>query len=241
MINLLLSILAGLAAFAVFRLSGIVHTVGAILPGLVAVGVTYFFLARRTMRQFEAIMGLAQKELSQRKLDRAVAVMESAFALSRWQFLVASQLHGQIGSLLYVQKKFDEAEPHLKKAFIKMWTARAMLAAQHYKRQDFKAMEDTFEAAVRANKGESLLYAVYAWCQEKRGEKSRAIEILQRGVEQNKSDERLKTLLARVQNDKRMKMDAFGQEWDQFWLETPKMMQQPGGGGFGVRQFRNRR
>ena len=241
MINLLLAIATGLLAFAAFRLSGIVHTVGAILPGVIAAGVAYFLLARRTMRQLEAVMGLAQKEMMQRKLDRAVAIMEGAFPLGRWQFLVTSQLHGQIGTVLYLQKKFEEAEPHLTKAFIKMWVARAMLAALQFRRKDWKAMQDTFEAALRSNKRESLLYAVYAWCQEKRGEKTRALEILQRGTAENKSDERLKTLLGRVQNDKRMKMDAFGQEWDQFWLETPKMMQQSQGGGFGLRQTRWRR
>lgn len=242
MINLLLALAAGLVAFGAFTLTGLVRPVGAILPGVVAAGVAYFFLARRTARQLEAIMGLAQKELMQRKLDRAVAIMEGAFPLGRWQFLVRSQLHGQIGTVLYLQKKFDEAEPHLRKAFIKMWVARAMLGALHYRRKEWKAMEDTFDAALRSNKGESLLYAVYAWCQEKRGEKAKALDVLQRGTAENKSDERLKTLLTRVQNDKRMKMDAFGQEWDQFWLETPKMLMQQGqGGGFGLRQGRFRR
>ena len=241
MINLLLSLGAGLLVFGAFCLSRLVHPVGAILPGVLAFGLSFFFLARRTMRQLEAVMGLAQKELAQRKLDRAVAVMESAFSLGRWQFLIASQLHGQIGVVLYLQKKFEEAEPHLCKAFVKMWVPKAMLGAMLYRRKDWDAMEETFETALRANKGESLLYAVYAWCQDKRGEKTRAVEILQRGTSENKSDERLKTLLVRVQNDKRMKMDAYGQEWDQFWLETPKMMQQGQGGGFGLRQTRWRR
>jgi len=52
-----------------------------------------------------------------------------------------------------------------------------------------------------------------------------------------KSDERLKTLLARLQNDKRMKLEAFGEQWWQFWLETPPMMQGPGG-AFGPRQVK---
>jgi len=37
-----------------------------------------------------------------------------------------------IGVLLYVQKKFDEAEPHLRKGaatLMKLWLAQAMLAA----------------------------------------------------------------------------------------------------------------
>ena len=233
MINLALSIAAGAFAFLAFWLSGLVHPIGAALPGLVAAGTAYFFLARRTVRQLEAVMALAQKELATRKLDRAIAIMEGAFPLGRWQFLVASQLHGQIGSLLYVQKKFDEAEPHLRKSFVKMWSARGMLAAQHFRRKQYPEMEEAFEAAVRANKNESLLYAAYAWCQDKRGERKKAIEILQRGVQENPSDEKLKTLLGRVQNDKRMKLESYGEQWWQFWLENPPALMGPqGSAGF---------
>ena len=202
-----------------------------------AVVVAYVLLARRTMKQLEAVMASAQKELAGRRIEKAVAILESAFPLARWQFLVGSQLHGQIGALLYVQKEFEEAEPHLRKSFVKMGTARAMLGAQHFRRKEWKEMESVFDAALRANKGESLLYAVYAFCEDKRGERKKAIEILQKGVSEVKSDERLKTLLGRLQNDKRMKLEAFGEQWYQFWLETPPMTQGPGG-GFGPRQVR---
>jgi tetratricopeptide (TPR) repeat protein len=230
-INLILSIAAGLATFCAFWLSGLTRPIGALLPAIVAAGVAYFFLARRTVRQLEAVMALAQKELATRKIDRAIAIMQGAFPLARWQFLVASQLHGQIGSLLYVQKKFDEAEPHLKKSFVKMWPARAMLAAQQFRRKDWPKMEETFEAAIRANKGESLLYAAFAWCEDKRGERKKAIEILQRGSKENPSDDKLKTLLTRVQNDKRMKLESYGEQWWQFWLENPPAMAGPSGSG----------
>src|SRR5437868_4393348 len=109
MINLALSLLSAAVAFFAFHLAGV--------PWL---GAAYFFLARRTIRQLEAVMQQAQKELQGRKFDRAIAVMQAAFPLARWQFLVEGQLNAQIGTLLYIQKKFDEAEPFLKKAFIKM-------------------------------------------------------------------------------------------------------------------------
>ena len=237
MINLLLSLAAALFVFCAFFFSGIAHALGSIFPAVVAGVVAYILLARRTVKQLEAVMGQVQKELKDRRIEKAIATLESARPLSRWQFLVASQLEGQIGSLLYIQKKFDEAEPHLKKSFVKMWPARAMLAAQHFRRKEWKEMEAVFDAAIRANKGESLLYATYAWCEDKRGERKKAIEVLQRGASEVKSDERLKTLLSRLQNDKRMKLDAFGEQWYQFWLETPPMMQGPGG-SFGPRQVK---
>jgi tetratricopeptide (TPR) repeat protein len=230
MINLLLAVAAALAAFCLFFFTHLTHAVGSILPALVVGIATYVLLARRTVKQLEGVMGQVQKELAGRRMDKGIALLEAAFPLARWQFLVASQLHGQIGSLLYVQKKFEEAEPHLKKSFVKMWPARAMLGAQHFRRKEWKEMEDVFDAAIRANKGESLLYATY-------GDRKKAIEVLQRGVNQNKSDDRLKTLLTRLQNDKRMKLEAYGEQWWQFWLESPPMMQGPGG-GFGPRQVR---
>ncbi|MFL5416729.1 MAG: tetratricopeptide repeat protein [Myxococcales bacterium] len=237
MINLALALVAALAGFALFYFTHIAHAVGSILPAVVAGIVAYVLLARRTVKQLEVVMASAQKELAGRRIEKALAILESAFPLARWQFLVGSQLHGQIGSLLYVQKKFDEAEPHLRKSFVKMWPARAMLAAQHFRRKEWKEMESVFDAAIRANTGESLLYAVYAYCEDKRGERKHAIEILQKGVSEVKTDERLKTLLTRLQNDKRMKLETYGEQWYQFWLETPPQMQGPGG-GFGPRQVR---
>ena len=83
-----------------------------------------------------------------------------------------------------------------------------MLAAILYRRKQYPEMEKVFDTAMRGNKGETLLYGVYAWCENQRGEKKKAIEILQKGVAQNPSDEKLKTLLGRAQNDKRLKLMA---------------------------------
>jgi tetratricopeptide (TPR) repeat protein len=232
-INLLLSLAAGLAGFLVFFLTGIVHAWGSVLPGVAAAAAAYVLLARRTGKQLEGVMGVAQKEMMARKPDKAVAALEQAFPLSRWQFGVASSLHANIGVLLYVQKKFDEAEPHLRKSrstLLKLWQAQAMLAAQMFRKKLYDEMEKIFDAALRGNKSETLLYAVYAWCENQRGEKKKAIEILTKGVQENASDEKLKTLLQRAQNDKRFKLDSWGELWWQFWLETPPQMTGPGGG-----------
>ncbi len=237
MINLALSLAAAVAAFLVFKLSGL-PWLASLLPCLVALVATYILLARRTVKQLEAVMAQVQKELSSRKVDRAVAALEAAFPLARWQFLVKGQLHAQIGTLLYIQKKFEEAEPHLVKSFVKMWPARAMLGAQQYRRKEWPKMEDTFETAIRANKNEGLLYAVFAWCEDKRGERKKAIEVLTRGVKENPGDEKLKNLLNRTQNDKRMKLETWGEQWYQFWLESPPSMMPPGGGFGGGRQVR---
>jgi tetratricopeptide (TPR) repeat protein len=235
-INLLLALGAGVVGFLAFYLPGIAHALGSVLPGVILALATYIFLARRTGKQLEAVMAVAQKEMMARKPDRAVAVLQEAFALSRWQFGIATSLHANMGVLLYVQKKFDEAEPHLRKSggtLLRMWQAQAMLGAILFRKKQFPEMERVFEGAMRGNKSETLLYGVYAWCEAQRGEKKKAIEVLQKGVSENPSDEKLKTLLGRAQNDKRLKLDGWGEQWWQFWLETPPMMAGPqGGGGF---------
>ena len=184
-------------------------------------------------------MAAAQKEMMARKPERAVEALQQAFPLARWQFGVSSSLHANIGVLLYVQKKFDEAEPHLRKStgtLLRLWQAQAMLAAILYRQKKYPEMEKVFEGALRGSKSETLLYAVYAWCEHARGEKKKAIEILQKGADENKSDEKLKALLQRAQNDKRLKLDSWGEQWWQFWLETPPQMMNPQGNVFAGRQ-----
>ena len=239
MINLLLSIAAGVAGFLVFFLPGIAHALGSVLPGVIAAVGTYVLLARRSGKQLEAVMAVAQKEMMARKPERAVEALQQAFALSRWQFGVKSSLHANIGVLLYVQKKFDEAEPHLRKStgtLLRLWQAQAMLAAILYRQKKYPEMEKIVDGALRGNKSETLLYAVYAWCEHARGEKKKAIEVIQKGVDENKSDEKLKALLQRAQNDKRLKLDGWGEQWWQFWLETPPQMMNPQGNVFAGRQ-----
>lgn len=239
MINLLLSLAAGLLAFLLFYLTGIAHALGSIFPGVAAAIGAYVLLARRSGKQLEAVMGVAQKEMMARKPERAVAALEEAFKLARWQFGVKSSLHANIGVLLYVQKKFDEAEPHLRKSsgtLLRLWQAQAMLAAILFRKKQYPEMEKIFQGAMRGNKSETLLYAVYAWCEWQRGEKKKALEILTKGVNDNPSDEKLKTLLGRAQNDKRLKLDGWGEQWWQFWLETPPQMMGPQGNVFAGRQ-----
>ena len=239
MINLALSLLAGAIVFLLALATRVVHPGLCGLFGLVGAIGAYVLLARRSGKQLEAVMAIAQKEMMARKPERAVEALQSAFSLARWQFGISSSLHANIGVLLYVQKKFDEAEPHLRKStgtLLRLWQAQAMLAAILYRQKKYDEMERIFDGSLKGNKSETLLYAVYAWCEHARGEKKKAIEILTKGVEENKSDEKLKTLLQRAQNDKRLKLDGWGEQWWQFWLETPPQMMNPQGNVFAGRQ-----
>ena len=232
MYNLLISLAAGLAVTLAIRFGTNVGWVGSILPGLLALGVAYFVLARRSWKQLEALMGTVQKELMAQKFDRALQTLQGGFALAPWQFLVASQIHSQIGVLRYVRQDFAAAQPHLEKSFSRHGVARAMLAVTHYRKKDLEKMRKVFDEAAKDNKKEGLVFATWAWIEEKEGKHDQAIAVLARGLKANPGDEKLKAAAQALQNDKRLKLGKlYGEQWFQFHLEKmPPQMVSPSGG-----------
>ena len=232
MYNLLISLAAGLAVTLAIRFGTNVGWVGSILPGLLALGVAYFVLARRSWKQLEALMGTVQKELMAQKFDRALQTLQGGFALAPWQFLVASQLHSQIGVLRYVRQDFAGALPHLEKSFSRHGMARAMLAVTHYRKKDLEKMRKVFDEAAKDNKKDGLVFATWAWIEEKEGKHDQAIAVLARGLKANPGDEKLKSAAQALQNDKRLKLGKlYGEQWFQFHLEKmPPQMASPTGG-----------
>jgi predicted Zn-dependent protease len=220
-----------------------------IVPALIALVGVYLLLVRRTMKQLEVIMGRAQAELqkmqekamrvggrpSQKQMDQmmngAIAIMKEGYALGSWQFLVRQQINGQVGTLLYHQRKYDAAEPYLRNSFYKNWVSQAMLAVIQFRAKKYDDMTVTFEKAVKANGKESLLWALYAWCLWKNKQVDDAIAVLTRGKELV-SDERLDQNLLALQNRKKMRMEGWREMWFMFALVKPKQpkAQNPFGG-----------
>jgi tetratricopeptide (TPR) repeat protein len=243
MYNLLISLGAALVTFLLFY-SGIrVPLAGALLPAFVAGAVAYFFLARRTLRQLEAIVLAGTKEIeagakemapgsSQIKsprIDKGIEKIKEGFSLGKWQFLVNSQVHSAVGSYLYMLKRFDEALPHLQKAFARAGQAKAMLGALYFQRKEYVPMAKAFEEAVTANKKDSLVWSVYAWCLDKAGQRVAALEVVGRGLKELPSDEKLKANQIALQNNERPKMKPYGQMWWAFHLEQMPMDHIPPG------------
>ena len=228
MYNLLIAFAAGVVVTVAVRLAGLPLLAG-IIPGvLVFIGV-YILLARRIAEKLKALVNTAQKELqtisSQRdrdaKVAKAVKTLEQGLQYDRWQIMVASQVHGQIGILHYMMKDYAAAEPHLAQASKRDGMSQAMRGALYYQRKDYPKMTEAFERAVKAAKKESVIWAAYGWCLQQSKERDKAIGVLGRAVAANPSDEKLKSALTALQNDKRMKMKAWEPMWWQFNLETP--------------------
>ncbi len=212
-----------------------------IIPGIMVAFAFLFWRSRivfkdmqRVSEKVQAILtpqrqGLGMKQQKPR-IDDAVTVLREMDKWRAWQPWIGSNVDGQIGMLYYLDKRFGEARPYLEKSFRRNWVARAMLGVSQYKKKEYDAMRQTFEAAVKASKKESLLWNIYAWCELKLGERDRAIAILNRAVEFVESDQRTKNNLTALQNGKKMKMKGWNEMWYQFHLEKPPTQQVQMGG-----------
>lgn len=236
MYNLLISLFAGVAVALAVRLAGFSLLAG-IIPGTVALLAVYIVLARRSFKRLQAISTEAQGLLSQAstpkeqkaKADKAIALFESGLPMGKWQFLVASQLHGAIGQIKYMMKDLDGAAASFEKANSRDYMSLALHAAIYYQRKDYERMGQKFELASKSGKKEPLVWAAWAWCLSQLKQRDQAIAVLARGVEANPSEERLKGALTALQNDKKLKMKAFEPMWWTFGLETPPTQMPPGG------------
>jgi len=243
MYNLLIAFAAGVVVTVAVWLAGLPLYAG-IVPGVLVFLGVYILLARRIAKRLQALVATAQKELQtissprdkDAKVAKAVKTLEQGLQYDRWQIMVASQVHGQIGILHYMMKDYAAAEPHLLQASKRDAMAQAMLGALYYQRKQYGPMTEAFERAVKAGKKEGLVWAVYAWCLQQSKERDKAIGVLGRAVAANPSDEKLKSALTALQNDKRMKMKGWEPMWWQFNLEAPP---QDFGGGRRV-QFQRR-
>jgi predicted Zn-dependent protease len=158
-------------------------------------------------------MDQAQKELSvqstsvrerQQRIDKAVKTLESALVWDKWQPFIGGEIHAQIGMVQYMVKDYLQAEPHLRKASPRNGLAQGLLGALHFQRKEYPEMERAFEGAVKGQKKEGILWAVYAWCLLQHKDRDKALKVMNRGVAANPSDEKLKAGLVALQNDKTM-------------------------------------
>ncbi len=222
MYNLLISLAVGVAVALGIRFGTEFGWAAAIFPGVLAMVIAYVLLVRRILKRMNALMDAMQKDVQARKVDKAIQTLHSGFGLARWQFLVATQLHSNIGVLHYLNEGYDAALPHLEKSFSKHWIARGMLGALRYRRKDVAGARKVLDEAVKTNRKEGVLWATYAWILEKEGQHDQAIAVLGRGVQANASDDKLKASLQALQNGKKLKLGKlYEEQWFQFRLEAP--------------------
>ena len=221
------SLIAGFAAALLVFLGVALPTQGtyAVLPALVALGGTYYLLARRHSKAVEALMARMTRELEQQRIDGAVRVLQEGYPHCRWVFLLRGQIDGQIGSLLYMKRDFDEAQHFLEKAWGRHWVAKGMLAAHWFRKHKAEKAFEVLDRAISLNKKEPMLYGLKAWLKVKLKDRDGARAALSAGRDVLPKNEAITQNLVRLQNGQDLQMWQFGDAWWNFHLEKPSQKQ----------------
>ena len=194
------------------------------LPIVVAVAIVGFFLpfiliVKVVMKKVEVLMSSAQRDVQANRPEKAIASLKEGIKYGQWQFYIKQQIFSQIGSILYMRRDFNEAIPYLEKGFLRNWVSMAMLAIAYMKKNKTAKMISTFDKAVSGSSKEPMLYALYAFCLDKIGDRQKGIVILEKGLKKTGNDERLQLNIELLKAGKKMKMKGFGDAWFQFHLE----------------------
>ena len=226
MFTTLIALAIGAVIFAL--IASLFSVVGAILPAIVAAVLAFFVISRRLSKKLEASMKLLQDDLVRGNIDAAISRLKALQKrYGKWQFFFSSTIDGQIGSIYYVKGQYQKAKPFLERSFVRHWVARAMLALIYYRERKMAKMDEIFENTTRYVKKAGLLWSLWAYCVWRNGDTERAINLLNKGKTYlHEADPNLTQNLLSLQNDKRMKMKAYGEQWYQFQLElSPQQTQ----------------
>lgn len=233
MYNLLISI--GIAAVA-FTLGSVVTGtfIAGFIPGILALGIAYVLLARRTTRQLQEAMekvGASLKKIRpedspitrKQRLDEAVQLLEDARKYGRWQFLVNASVDSQLGALCYIQQDWAKARPYLEKAWMRDWTAHTMLAVMDYRDKKLDEAAKRLEKVSGPAKKEAIFWGIWAWILAEGGEPDKALSVVARGLKEMPESEALKALQDSLSNKKKIRTNLFAPMWYTFFPEQVPM------------------
>ena len=217
MYNLLIALGIGVAGYLLG--AGLAGWAAGFVPGLLALFIAYFLLARRTGKQFEALATEAMGHFEKGKVDLGKATLERGFALAPWQFLIAKQIHAQLGAIAYMQRNFKVARPHLEKSWTRQWNAMAMLSVLDHREGKTKDALDRMARTRGPGSKDAVFWGLYAWLALQANQKDLALQVLAEGIKKLPDSEPLKTMRDAIANSRKVKMTGFGQAWYQFYPE----------------------
>lgn len=213
-----------------------------VIPGILAAFGAAYFIYRRVSDRMAIEMVAVQNILAgspqrpatsvaeQREMEAkarttidqaVVALLGIRKRLGPWIPTMAGQINGNIGSLLYMTKRFNDARPYLAGAAFNHGLAHAMMGAIHYRDKSPLLMKTAFERAVKWSEKEALIWNTYAWCLDESGNRTEAIAVLNRGLKAMTAEPRTQANLDNLQNGRKMKMQPFEMPWYQLLLEEP--------------------
>lgn len=216
------SILGVLGGVLIGLLTGILTTYYSfgIFIGFIAAVVLFIFLNRRFTGMLQNIFFQANAELQKQRVDKAIEILKEGYKYNRWAFLVKAQIDSQIGIILYTQKKFGEAYKYLQNANARIHIAYAMLIIGHIKNGKKEKAIEAIPMLIKFNKKEAFVYSLMAYIyEEELNDREHAIEILQKGLKSLPNNQNLNDHLLAMQNNKKFKMEKYGEVWYQMMLE----------------------
>lgn len=231
MYNLLIALGAAVVSYAIGAWAA--GWLAGFVPALLALGGAWFYLARRTGKQVEALFRSAMAVLQAGKFDEARALLQSGMPLAKWQILVKEQIHSQLGAIDYLQGvgasvqkraseakvKFESARTNLEKAWSRDWRAKTMLAVVHHREGRVDDAVKVLEAASGPGSGEPLFWGVYTHVLNEAKRRDEALKIVGRGLVSNKDNGPLKAVQEALANKKRPDFKVFGEQWFQLFPE----------------------
>ncbi|MCA9728373.1 MAG: hypothetical protein KC729_11865 [Candidatus Eisenbacteria bacterium] len=214
MLSIIVAAAFGLLVGMIWALSGLWGgwIVGFILFTLLFVG-SIFLISRFIGKRVEPPFLQAQKQLQAGQTQLALKTLEGLLPLARWQILLRSQIESQIGTIYYGMGDEAKALEHLKHANPRIPEAFLLLGAMHYRAGRHDDSRKVMEAAIRLNRKNALLANAYAYFLAEKGDRSAAIEQLQKYLKADDSDKPTADNLSRLQNGKKMSMKSFGLPW----------------------------
>ncbi|PMP69645.1 MAG: hypothetical protein C0187_06595 [Calditerrivibrio nitroreducens] len=191
----------------------------ALITGMVIVLAINFFVGRYFLKKLTELFKLVEKDVRSDKAERAIERLKEGYNYANWQFFVREQINSQIGIILYSKKRMEEALPYLQKGFQKNWLSMAMLATYYYKEKHYDKMKDVMEKAIKNSPKEGFLYSLYAYYLQSINETEKAMEVLTNGNKKVPLDEKLEAALESVKNNKKIKIQNYGNLWLQLNIE----------------------
>jgi hypothetical protein len=230
MLNLLISLAAGILVALAIRFGTSLGWIASIIPGVLAAAIAYVALNLRGQKRLTALVETAVAEAQARRFDRAIQIAKSALELKSWMFGTEAAVAALIGQFHWWKGDQDAALPYLERSAKAQWPARVMLAVARWKRRDLAGMEKVFEETLktRGAKKQGIVWCAYAWFLEKENRHDDAVRVLGRGATINPTDEKVKAALQALQNGKRLKIGKLYMEWYNFGVEAPPQVMPPG-------------
>ncbi len=227
MYNLLISLAIAGACYALGAVV-VSSAVAGILPAVLGFVIAYFILARRTYKQVEGIAQSAMEHLQAAQqdpsaIDRATTIIEAGLPKGKWQFLVTSQLHGQLGQLAFMKanmaqsKDRSDAKAHLLQSWSRDWLSKTILSVILFEEKQHTEALKCLDDARGGGSGHALYWAVYAYIAKAAGKSDVALKVLSDGLDKNKDHAGLKAFRDAAANNAALPIQEFSPQWFQFF------------------------